>query len=153
MQIKLIAIGKTDSKALQSLMDISENLSELNWERFQSWTTNISPNDSRQAVYSFKGDTYTGLDADTLKDSDLDFAQNNIRILSGLYGLLKPLDLMLPYRLEMGTKLENKNGRNLYEFWGDSLSKTISKELENHKNKIIINCASNEYFKSIELLV
>ena len=147
----LVSILKSyDPPALQSLMGISENLSELNWERFQSWTTNISPDDSRQAVYSFKGDTYTGLDADTLKDSDLDFAQNNIRILSGLYGLLKPLDLMLPYRLEMGTKLENKHGKNLYEFWGDSLSKTLSKELENHKNKIIINCASNEYFKSID---
>ena len=147
----LVSILKSyDPPDLQSLMGISENLSELNWERFQSWTTNTSPDDSRQAVYSFKGDTYTGLDADTLKDSDLDFAQNNIRILTGLYGLLKPLDLMLPYRLEMGTKLENKHGKNLYEFWGESLSKTLSKELENHKNKIIINCASNEYFKSID---
>ena len=138
-----------DPLGLQSLMGISQNLSELNWERFQSWTADFSPDISRQAVYSFKGDTYTGLDADTLSEKDIIFAQDRVRILSGLYGVLKPLDLMLPYRLEMGTKLDNKKGKNLYEFWGDRLSSTISKELEDHKDKTIINCASNEYFKSI----
>ena len=138
-----------DPPGLQSLMGISQNLSELNWERFQSWTADFSPDISRQAVYSFKGDTYTGLDADTLSEKDIIFAQDQVRILSGLYGVLKPLDLMLPYRLEMGTKLDNKKGKNLYEFWGDRLSSTISKELEDHKDKTIINCASNEYFKSI----
>jgi len=142
-------LKKFDPTALQSLMGISENLSELNWERFQTWTTNISPDNARQAVYSFKGDTYTGLDADTLSDADVIFAQDNIRILSGLYGILKPLDLMLPYRLEMGTKLENIRGKNLYEFWSDNLSKILSKELSQHQSKFIINCASNEYFKAI----
>jgi hypothetical protein len=130
-------------------MGISQNLSELNWERFQFWTSDFSPDISRQAVYSFKGDTYSGLDADTLSEKDIIFAQDQVRILSGLYGVLKPLDLMLPYRLEMGTKLDNEKGKNLYEFWGDRISSTISKELEDHKDRTIINCASIEYFKSI----
>ena len=146
----LVEILKSyDPVDLQSLMGISQNLSELNWERIQSWTSNFSPDIARQAVYSFKGDTYTGLDADSLTDRDIIFAQDNVRILSGLYGVLKPLDLMLPYRLEMGTKLENGNGKNLYEFWGDRLSEIISHDLNTHKDKVIINCASNEYFKSI----
>ena len=138
-----------DPIRLQSLMGISQNLSELNWERFQFWTSDFSPDISRQAVYSFKGDTYSGLDADTLSEKDIIFAQDQVRILSGLYGVLKPLDLMLPYRLEMGTKLDNEKGKNLYEFWGDRISSTISKELEDHKDRTIINCASIEYFKSI----
>ena len=147
----LVEILKSfDPVDLQSLMGISHNLSELNWERYQSWTSNFSPDIAREAVYSFKGDTYTGLDADSLTEKDIIFAQDNVRILSGLYGVLKPLDLMLPYRLEMGTKLENKNGKNLYEFWGDSISEIISRELDTHDNKIVINCASNEYFKSID---
>ena len=138
-----------DPLGLQSLMGISQNLSELNWERFQFWTSDFSPDISRQAVYSFKGDTYSGLDADTLSEKDIIFAQDQVRILSVLYGVLKPLDLMLPYRLEMGTKLDNEKGKNLYEFWGDRISSTISKELEDHKDRTIINCASIEYFKSI----
>ena len=138
-----------DPIGLQSLMGISENLSELNWERFQNWTSDFSPGIARQAVYSFKGDTYTGLDADTLSEKDIIFAQDKVRILSGLYGVLKPLDLMLPYRLEMGTRLDNKKGKNLYEFWGGRISETISQDLEDHKDKTVINCASNEYFKSI----
>jgi len=138
-----------DPIGLQSLLRISENLAELNWERFQSWTSDFSPDIARQAVYSFMGDTYTGLDADTLSEKDIIFAQDKVRILSGLYGVLKPLDLMLPYRLEMGTRLDNKKGKNLYEFWGDSLSVSISQELEDHKDRTVINCASKEYFKSI----
>jgi len=138
-----------DPIGLQSLMGISENLSELNWERFQNWTSDFSPDIARQAVYSFKGDTYTGLDADSLSEKDIIFAQDKLRILSGLYGVLKPLDLMLPYRLEMGTRIDNKKGKNLYEFWGGRISETISQDLEDHKDKTVINCASNEYFKSI----
>jgi len=134
---------------LQTLMGISQNLSELNWERFQSWTSDYGPNTAREAFFSFKGDTYNGLDAESLTEKDIIFAQDNTRILSGLYGLLKPLDLMLPYRLEMGTRLDNKKGKNLYEFWGGSIAMNISKELNEHKHKVIINCASNEYFKSI----
>ena len=142
-------LKKMKPDQLQNLMGISQNLSELNWERFQSWTSDYSPNVSREAFFTFKGDTYNGLDADTLSEKDVLFAQDNIRILSGLYGLLKPLDLMLPYRLEMGTRLNNNKGKNLYEFWGDSIAVNISTELKNHNHKIIVNCASNEYFKSI----
>ena len=146
----LVTILKSlDPIGLQSLMGISQNLSELNWERFQSWTSDFSPETSRQAAYSFKGDTYNGLDADTLSEKDMIFSQDRVRILSGLYGLLKPLDLMLPYRLEMGTKLDNKKGKNLYEFWGNSISEIITQDLATHKDKTVLNCASNEYFKSI----
>ena len=147
----LVTILKSiDPVGLQSLMGISQNLSELNWERFQSWTSDFSPDTSRQAAYSFKGDTYTGLDADSLSKKDMTFAQDTLRILSGLYGVLRPLDLMLPYRLEMGTKLDNNKGKNLYEFWGHSISETIIQDLKDHKDKTILNCASNEYFKSID---
>ena len=127
-----------DPIGLQSLMGISENLSELNWERFQNWTSDFSPDIARQAVYSFKGDTYTGLDADSLSEKDIIFAQDKLRILSGLYGVLKPLDLMLPYRLEMGTRIDNKKGKNLYEFWGGRISETISQDLEDHKDNYLI---------------
>lgn len=135
---------------LQSLMGISEKLSVLNWERYQSWNSSFSSNNSRQAFFTFKGDTYTGLDADTLSTEDLSFSQNHTRILSGLYGVLKPLDLIMPYRLEMGTKIENKFGKNLYDFWGDELVADLEKDLSNHDSRYIVNCASVEYFKSID---
>lgn len=135
---------------LQSLMGISEKLSVLNWERYQSWNPSFSSNNSRQAFFTFKGDTYTGLDADTLSSEDLSFSQNHTRILSGLYGVLKPLDLIMPYRLEMGTKIENKFGKNLYDFWGDELVADLEKDLSNHDSRYIVNCASVEYFKSID---
>ena len=135
---------------LQSLMGISEKLSVLNWERYQSWNPSFSSNNSRQAFFTFKGDTYTGLDADTLSTEDLSFSQNHTRILSGLYGVLKPLDLIMPYRLEMGTKIENKFGKNLYDFWGDELVANLEKDLSNHDSRYIVNCASVEYFKSID---
>mgnify|MGYP001326678769 FL=1 len=107
---------------LMSLMGISENLAELNWERMQQWNDKFEPENSREAIFSFMGDTYSGLDADSLGPQELDFAQDNIRILSGLYGVLRPLDLMKPYRLEMGTKFVNKRGKNLYQYWEDSLA-------------------------------
>ena len=135
---------------LQSLMGISEKLSVLNWERYQSWNPSFSSNNSRQAFFTFKGDTYTGLDADTLSSEDLSFSQNHTRILSGLYGVLKPLDLIMPYRLEMGTKIENKFGKNLYDFWGNERVADLEKDLSNHDSRYIVNCASVEYFKSID---
>ena len=135
---------------LQSLMGISEKLSVLNWERYQSWNPSFSIDNSRQAFFMFKGDTYTGLDADSLSKDDLSFSQKHTRILSGLYGLLKPLDLIMPYRLEMGTKIENKFGKNLYDFWGDELVADLEKDLSNHDSRYIVNCASVEYFKSID---
>lgn len=136
--------------ALRGLMGISENLSILNWERYQSWNLPFKESNSRQAFFVFQGDTYKGLDAESLTKNDLSFAQNHTRILSGLYGMLRPLDLIMPYRLEMSTKLKNKFGKNLYDFWSDKLSKSINKEIESHAEKSIINCASLEYFKSID---
>ena len=147
---KLASILKSfDPPTLMDVMGISENLSLLNWERFQNWETPFSSNNSRQAIFTFEGDTYTGLDADSLSESEVLFAQDHTRILSGLYGILKPLDLIMPYRLEMGTKLKNGKGDNLYEFWGEKLSKSLSLELESHVEKFVVNCASVEYFKSV----
>ena len=144
------SLREFDPLSLQSLMGISDNLSVMNWERFQAWKLPFEPESARQAFYTFMGDTYTGLDANNLSDDEILFAQENTRILSGLYGLLKPLDLMMPYRLEMGTKFENNQGKDLYDYWSTKLSESISKELENHKDKIVINCASVEYFKSLD---
>ena len=135
---------------LMSLMGISENLAILNWERMQNWNRSLRPESSMEFSYCFLGDTYTGLDAESLDDNDMDFAQKHTRILSGLYGILRPLDLMMPYRLEMGTKLKNKVGKDLYEYWGDTLSNSISEELSNHQHNVVINCASVEYFRSID---
>ena len=131
-------------------MGISQNLSELNWERFQSWTSDFSPETSRQAAYSFKGDTYIGLNAETFSNKDFEYAQDHFRILSGLYGILRPLDLIQPYRLEMGTKLENPNGSDLYGFWSDQIAKKLNNTLKEHASKVILNCASVEYFKSVD---
>ena len=135
---------------LAGLMGISEKLALLNWERIQNWNPNFSSNSTQEAVFSFKGDTYVGLDAKTLNKNEIKFAQDHLRILSGLYGLLKPLDLMMPYRLEMGTKFQNAKGKDLYSFWGEKLSLALSSELKNHNEKVIINCASVEYFKSVK---
>jgi len=143
-------LKQMDPVDLMSLMGISENLATLNWERMKSWNKSFKPDNSREAVYSFQGDTYIGLDVETLGFDDLQFAQDNIRILSGLYGILRPLDLMMPYRLEMGTKLKNRLGNNLYEYWNDRLAHSFNKELNSHGRNIVINCASVEYFKSID---
>tara|TARA_B000000565_G_scaffold70567_1_gene49432 strand:+ start:84 stop:857 length:774 start_codon:yes stop_codon:yes gene_type:complete len=139
-----------DPTHLQGLMGISEKLSTLNWERYQSWKTPFNKSNSRQALFTFKGDTYSGLDADTLSKNEITYSQNHTRILSGLYGLLKPLDLIMPYRLEMGTKLENSSGKNLYEFWGSSLAEYLEEDLSAHSSKFVVNCASVEYFRSID---
>ncbi len=144
-------LKELDPPAIQSLMGISEKLSELNWERYQSWVDSAGPENSREAIYTFLGDTYTGLEAQSLSAEDIGFAQENTRILSGLYGILKPLDLIQPHRLEMGTKLASKSGKNLYEYWNHSLSQSISQELDGHSSATVINCASVEYFKSIDL--
>ena len=135
---------------LMTLMGISEKLAVLNWERIQNWTKKIGPENSLESIYMFRGDTYSGLDADSLNDDDINFAQDNTRILSGLYGLLRPLDMMMPYRLEMGTKLKHSSGNNLYDYWGDTLAFSINEDLKKHSDNIIINCASVEYFKAID---
>ena len=135
---------------LASLMHISDKLSILNAERFASFTTPFTPDNARQAVFAFNGDVYTGLDAASLSQEDIAFAQKHLRILSGLYGLLKPLDLMQAYRLEMGTKLENTRGKSLYEFWGESITNALNKELADKEQQVLINLASNEYFSSVK---
>jgi len=130
---------------IKILMKLSDNLAQLNWKRFQNWNTK----DVGQALFMFKGDVYQGLKAETFTNIELDFAQENLRVLSGLYGLLKPKDLIFPYRLEMGTKLKTKSGNNLYKFWEDRLHQALLSELKNGEE--IINLASEEYSKAIRL--
>jgi len=134
---------------IAGLMKVSEKIADLNYERYRDFETPFTLTNSKQAAFAFKGDTYVGLEAETLSEDDLEFAQNHFRILSGLYGMLRPLDLMQPYRLEMGVRLKNPKGKNLYEFWGNTLIDGLNELLEKQKNKVIINCASNEYFKSV----
>ena len=133
---------------IQKLMNLSEPLTELNFQRFKTFKSKQSEANSKQAALAFAGDTYIGLDSKTLSDKDFDYAQDHLRILSGLYGLLRPLDLIQPYRLEMGRRLSNERGNNLYEFWGDKLAKKINTITTAHQNRTVINLASNEYFKA-----
>lgn len=135
---------------ISALMKISPALGELNAERFYQWQLPITTEHAKQAVLAFKGDVYQGLAANTLTAAQLEFAQQHLRILSGLYGILKPLDLMLPYRLEMGTRLSNGRGKNLYEFWGNELTDSLNRELAEANSEVVINLASNEYFKAIK---
>jgi uncharacterized protein len=135
---------------LIELQHVSSNIAELNFERNHQWKTPFNTKNSRQALFAFKGDVYTGLDAYTLKQKELDFAQQHLRILSGLYGVLRPLDLMRPYRLEMGTKLDTTAGKNLYEFWGLQITDALNKQLKTINSDVLINLASNEYFKSVK---
>lgn len=134
---------------VSNLMSISDKLGQLNAERFQSWHTPFSLKNARQAVLAFKGDVYTGLGADSFSEQNFSFAQKHLRMLSGLYGILRPLDLMQPYRLEMGTKFENKRGKDLYAFWGQQLTREINSQLEKDDG-VLVNLASNEYFKSVK---
>tara|TARA_B100000508_G_C11397898_1_gene246747 strand:- start:263 stop:904 length:642 start_codon:yes stop_codon:yes gene_type:complete len=130
---------------IQDFMEISEKLAHLNFQRFQNWSLPFNKTNSSPAIYSFSGDVYEGLDAYSLEEEDVKFAQRNLLILSGLYGILKPLDLIQPYRLEMGRKLKYESHKNLYSFWNDK----ISLYLNNIKDKVIINLASNEYFNVV----
>lgn len=135
---------------LAKLMSISDKLAGLNAARYGSWSLPFEPDNAKQALLAFKGDVYTGLDADSFKAKDFKFAQQHLRILSGLYGLLRPLDLIQPYRLEMGTKLSNNKGKDLYSFWDNKITEQINKQLKKQKNPVLVNLASNEYFKSIK---
>ncbi len=132
------------------LMSISPKLATLNSNRYFAWNRPFNLNNAKQAILAFKGDVYTGLDADTLTESELSFAQDHLRILSGLYGVLRPLDLMQAYRLEMGTQLKNTRGNNLYEFWGDQITQSLNRDLKKQKSDVLINLASNEYFQSVQ---
>ncbi len=132
------------------LMSISPKLATLNSNRYHQWSLPFNPNNAKQSVLAFKGDVYTGLDAESLNANELAFAQDHLRILSGLYGVLRPLDLIQAYRLEMGTQLSNLRGNNLYEFWGNIITESINQDLKKQKDNLLINLASNEYFKSIK---
>ncbi len=134
---------------LQELMGISDKLAVLNRQRFRDWTTPFTADNARQAVLTFAGDVYRGLEADTLSREDLTFAQDHLVILSGLYGVLRPLDLMQPYRLEMATKLKTRRGKDLYSFWGERITKQINELTEGRDDRTIVNLASNEYFNSV----
>ena len=135
---------------LKNLMKISDKLAETNRARFNQWSIHFTKENAKQAILSFKGDTYIGLNAETFSNKDFEYAQDHFRILSGLYGILRPLDLIQPYRLEMGTKLENPNGSDLYGFWSDQIAKKLNNTLKDHASKVILNCASVEYFKSVD---
>ncbi len=132
------------------LMKLSDKLAELNHDRYQEFSFPFSNDNAKQAVYAFQGDTYVGLDADTIDSKDISYLQDHVRILSGLYGLLRPLDLMQAYRLEMGTKLENEKGKNLYDFWGEKLTNCLNEDIKSHKNKVFVNLASNEYISAVD---
>lgn len=140
---------------VSSLMGISAKLGDLNFGRFLNWQPDFTPENAKQALLAFKGDVYTGLDAESLSEDALQWTQHHLRILSGLYGLLRPLDLMQPYRLEMGTKFANSRGANLYEFWGDKITDGLNRAIKDQASKkqnasLLINLASNEYFKSVK---
>lgn len=135
---------------LKKLMSVSDKLALLNFERYAAWRKTYTSTDGQQAILAFSGEVFNGLKARTLNEDDLIFAQDHVRLLSGLYGVLRPLDLILPYRLEMGTKMENHKGRNLYEFWQDIIPNEITRVSAEQETKTLINLASNEYFRSIQ---
>ncbi len=135
---------------IAELMQVSMKLAELNFERFEAWHTPFTPENAKQAVLAFKGDVYTGLEAESFRAADFKFAQGHLRILSGLYGLLRPLDLMQPYRMEMGRKVDTERGKNLYEFWGATITEGLNRQLRALKSPYLINLASNEYFKAVK---
>lgn len=148
---ELIEVCRQLSPAqIGSLMSISDKLAGLNAARFAEWQPTHNEQNARAAIFAFKGDVYTGLDADSLNDEDIHFAQQHLRMLSGLYGLLRPLDLMQPYRLEMGTKLTNPKGKDLYDFWGNVITQEIQTALDEQQDNILVNLASDEYFKSVK---
>jgi len=143
-----VLLGYTPQR-LSKLMSISDKLAHLNVDRYGAWQPKATKTNARQALLAFKGDVYQGVDAYSLNDADFEFAQEHLRMLSGLYGALRPLDLLQPYRLEMGTKLETEHGKNLYEFWGDQITQSLNKQLKKTKTQVLLNLASNEYFNAV----
>lgn len=149
--IELAKVAKTQTADdLKRLMHISDNLAALNAERFKTFTLDNRRNSAKSAGLAFDGDVYWGLEAKSLSDDDLLYAQDHLRILSGLYGVLRPLDAIQPYRLEMGTKLKTKRGNSLYEFWGEKLATSLLSDMQDHSDPTIVNLASNEYFKAVD---
>ena len=148
---ELIAVLKHKTPAqISVLMDLSDNLAALNVARYEAWRPKFTAKNSKQAVLAFNGDVYDGLEAKSLKPKDLEWAQDHVCILSGLYGVLRPLDWMQPYRLEMGTALTNLRGKNLYQFWGASLAQHLNAQLAKEKTPVVVNLASQEYFKAVD---
>lgn len=149
---KIVSVMKKKKPVqIAKLMGISPKLAELNYHRFQAWSLPFSPENSWQAVLMFNGDVYQGMKAETFSSEEFETAQQNLRILSGVYGLLKPLDLIQPYRLEMGTDLTVARKKNLYEFWKSKITAKLNQELEESGQKVLINLASNEYFSAIDI--
>ena len=135
---------------ISQLMHVSDKIGGLNAARFGSWTPAFTPDNAKQALLAFKGDVYTGMHAEDFSQADFDYAQQHLRLLSGLYGLLRPLDLMQPYRLEMGTKLANARGKDLYAFWGTRISEWLNEALAEQGDDVLLNLASNEYFSAVK---
>jgi len=149
-EILVAKARKLSRAALARTMNLSDALADLNYQRYQAFKTPFTLANAKQAALVFNGDTYVGLDAKTLNEEDMIYAQDHLRILSGLYGLLRPLDLIQPYRLEMGAKFQPPRASNLYDFWGDRLTNEINEIVAAHDLSCVVNCASNEYFKSIK---
>ena len=148
---QLIKVARSLSEPqIASLMGISDKLASLNVTRFHEWQPSFTPDNARQAILAFKGDVYTGLQAEGFSEGDFDFAQQHLRMLSGLYGVLRPLDLMQPYRLEMGIRLANPKGKDLYQFWDTVITQTLNKALAAQGDNVLINLASDEYYKSVK---
>ncbi|MBL4712162.1 MAG: peroxide stress protein YaaA [Gammaproteobacteria bacterium] len=143
-------LRKIKSKKLQTMMAVSEKIADLNVARYQTFNTPFTVKNAKQAIFAFKGDVYGGFDLTAFKEDDFAYAQDHLRILSGLYGCLRPMDLIQPYRLEMKTRLKNTRGDNLYQFWGEQITHSINKQLKKQKVAVLVNLASNEYFKSIK---
>ncbi|HDK37649.1 MAG TPA: peroxide stress protein YaaA [Thiolapillus brandeum] len=143
-------LRKYKADQIQKLMSVSENIAKLNVARYEDFTTPFTQANAHPALFAFKGDVYRGIPVEEYSQEDLDFAQKHLRMLSGLYGCLRPLDLIQPYRLEMKTRLKNPKGDNLYQYWGERLTQCLNAELKNHREPTLINLASNEYFKAVK---
>lgn len=149
--VTLATVLKKKSKnSLKKLMSISDKLAETNYQRYQSFESTLTEQNRNSAIYAFRGDVYQGINIDDFSKTEIKRAQKQVRILSGLYGYLRPLDLIQPYRLEMGTKLKVKRGKNLYDYWGEKITDALNEELGGLKEKVVINLASNEYYKSVK---
>jgi len=148
---QLISVArKLSAPQIGKLMSISDKLADLNATRFHDWHPDFTPQNARPAILAFKGDVYTGLQAEEFSEADFDFAQQHLRMLSGLYGVLRPLDLMQPYRLEMGIRLENAKGKDLYHFWGEIITNKLNEALKAQGDDTVINLASDEYFRAVK---
>ncbi|MEA3117717.1 MAG: uncharacterized protein QOI13_987 [Paraburkholderia sp.] len=145
-------LRRLSPQQISTLMGVSDALARLNFQRFADWSSEFGRHNAKQAVLAFNGDVYEGFDAKSLSAADLDYAQQHVRVLSGLYGVLRPLDLLQPYRLEMGTRLPNARGKDLYAFWGERITDALNAQLREkpHVSRVLVNCASEEYFKSVK---